>query len=223
MNRAFSPGGFSTAAMQRAGGPVVARPAARRIFAGRLTWINAPPRRPGHKGWPILFLSRMEAIVPNTSTERGLIFLLRIALGWTFLYAASHQVFVADFSIVGFLNSTKTFHWLFQPLTAPAIAPVVSFMVAYGHLLIGLSLISGLMVRVSSAFGIFIMLTYWLAHMDFPYISDHNSFIIDFHIVDALVLGLLIATRAGHVWGLDAWAARQKLVTDNKPLAWAIA
>lgn len=161
--------------------------------------------------------------MPDTTTERGLIFLLRIALGWTFLYAASHQVFVADFSIVGFLNSTKTFHWLFAPLTGPVIAPVISFLVAYGHLLIGLSLISGLMVRLSAAFGIFIMLTYWLAHMDFPYIGDTNSYLVDFHIVDALVLGLLIATRAGHVWGLDAWAARQPVVSHSKPLAWAVA
>ena len=165
----------------------------------------------------------MEAIVPTTSTERGLIFLLRIALGWVFLYAASHQVFVANFSIVGFLNSTKTFHGLFQLLTGPVIAPIVSFLVAYGHLLIGLSLLSGLMVRLSAGFGIFIMLVYWMAHMDFPYIGDTNSFIVDFHIVYALVLGLLIATRAGHVWGLDAWAARQPVIAGNKPLAWAVA
>ncbi|MGV8856480.1 MAG: DoxX family membrane protein [Devosia sp.] len=161
--------------------------------------------------------------MPNTTTERGLIFLLRVTVGWIFLYAASHQVFAADFSIVGFLNSTKTFHGFFQIFTGPVVAPIVSFLVAYGHLLIGLSLISGLMVRVSAAFGIFIMLIYWMAHMDFPYIGDTNSFIIDFHIIDALVLGLLIATRAGHVWGLDAWAARQPLVAGNKPLAWSVA
>ena len=161
--------------------------------------------------------------MPNTSTERGLIFLLRIALGWTFLYAASHQVFVSGFSIVGFLNSTKTFHGFFQIFTGPVVAPIVTFLVAYGHLLIGLSLLSGLLVRVSSVFGIFIMLIYWMAHMDFPFISDTNNFLVDYHLINALVLGLLIATRAGHVWGLDAWAAHQTVVTNNKPLAWAVA
>jgi len=161
--------------------------------------------------------------MPKTTIERGILLLLRLALGWTFLFAASHQVFVADFSIVGFLNSTKTFHALFQPLTGPVIAPIVSFLVAYGHLLIGLSLVSGLMVRVSAAFGIIIMLVYWMAHMDFPFISDSNNFLVDFHIIDALVLGLLIATRAGHIWGLDAWAAGQSWVFDRKPLAWSVA
>ena len=159
----------------------------------------------------------------TSSTERGLLFLLRIALAWTFLYAASHQVFVPDFSIVGFLGSTKTFHDFFQIFTGPIIAPIVTFLVAYGHLLIGLSLLSGLMVRLSAAFGIFIMLIYWMAHMDFPYISDHNNFLVDYHIVNALVLGLLIAVRAGHIWGLDSWAAGQSWVRDNKWLAWSVA
>ena len=83
--------------------------------------------------------------------------------------------------------------------------------------------LSGLMVRVSAAFGIVIMLVYWMAHMDFPFISDSNNFLVDFHIIDALVLGLLIATRAGHIWGLDAWAAGQSWVFDRKPLAWSVA
>jgi thiosulfate dehydrogenase [quinone] large subunit len=127
-------------------------------------------------------------------------------MAWTFLYAASHQVFVPGWSVAGFLNSTKTFHWFYGPLTGPAVAPVLTFLVGYGHLLIGLSLLFGLMVRVSAGFGIALMLLYWTAHMDFPYISDTNNLIIDEHIVYAGVLALLIARHAGHVCGLDGWA-----------------
>jgi thiosulfate dehydrogenase (quinone) large subunit len=152
---------------------------------------------------------------------RSLIFLLRLSLAWVFLYAASHQVFVSGWSVTGFLEHTKTFHGLFSVFTGPLAAPVVSFLVSYGHLLIGLSLLVGLMVRVSAAFGILLMLLYWMAHMDFPYISDTNNFLVDEHIVDALVLGLLIATHAGHIWGLDAWAARQKSVREHHWLTWA--
>jgi len=38
--------------------------------------------------------------------EKRFIFLLRVLMAWTFLYAASHQVFVPDWSVVGFLNHT---------------------------------------------------------------------------------------------------------------------
>lgn len=159
----------------------------------------------------------------NSPAFRPLILLLRLSLAWIFLFAASHQVFVADFSVAGFLGSTKTFHWLFASLTAPVPAAILSFFVAYGHLLIGLSLLSGLFVRVSAVFGIAIMLLYWMAHMDFPFISDANNFLVDEHIIYALVLGLLIAVRAGHIWGLDSWAENQPTVSQNRWLAWAVA
>lgn len=159
----------------------------------------------------------------DKASVRTLVFLLRICIAWTFLYAASHQVLVPGWSVAGFLGSTKTFHAFFAAFTGPAIAPVISFLVEYGHLLIGLSLLLGLLVRVSAVFGIFLMLIYWMAHMDFPYISDTNNLIIDEHIVYALVLGLMIALHAGHIWGLDAWASTQEAVKGRKWLDWATA
>ena len=140
--------------------------------------------------------------------ERSMILFFRLAMAWTFLYAASHQVFVRDFSVVGFLSHTKTFHDLFTVFTAPAIAPVATFLVEYGHLLIGLSLLAGLLVRVSASFGILLLLMYWMAHMDFPFIENRNNFLLDYHIVYAGVLVLLIGKSAGHVCGLDAWAEK---------------
>jgi len=153
----------------------------------------------------------------------SLIFLLRLSMAWVFLYASSHQVFVSGFSVAGFLSGTKTFHDFFAVFTAPAVAPVITFLVAYGHLLIGLSLLAGLFVRVSSVFGIGLMIVYWMAHMNFPYISDTTNFLVDEHVVYALVLGLLIATHAGHVLGLDGWVATQKQLRANPLVAWAAA
>jgi len=158
----------------------------------------------------------------NSPAFRPLILLLRLSLAWVFLYAASHQIF-GGFSVIGFLSTTKTFHWLFGPMTVEPFASILSFLVGYGHLLIGLSLLTGLLVRISAIFGIGIMLIYWLAHMDFPYISDTTNFLVDEHIIFALVLGLLVVVRAGHIWGLDAWAEKQSTVSHNRALAWAVA
>lgn len=154
----------------------------------------------------------------DSNAERALILVFRLLMAWTFIYAASHQAFVANFSIVGFLNTTKTFHNFFALFTAPSIAPVVSFMVAWGHLLIGLSLLTGLMVRVSSVFGIALLITYWMAHMDWPFIENKNNFIIDYHVVYSVVLIYLIVKHAGHVWGLDGWVARLPLMRDHPSL-----
>lgn len=139
----------------------------------------------------------------DLSMEDALVVFFRLAMAWTFLYAASHQVFDPQFTVAEFLKGTKTFHDVYAPLTNPTWAPVITFLVGYGHLLIGLSLLFGLMVRVSAPFAILLMLIYWTAHMDFPFIEDRSNFLLDYHIVYAGVLAYLIVKRAGHVCGLD--------------------
>jgi thiosulfate dehydrogenase [quinone] large subunit len=156
--------------------------------------------------------------MPNTSFEKGLILYFRFLMAWTFLYAASHQVFVPSFSVVGFLSHTKTFHNIFVVFTTPAMAPITTFLVEYGHLLIGLSLLTGLMVRVSAAFGVVLMGIYWMAHLDWPFVENTNNLIFDYHAVYAGVLVYLIVRRAGHVFGLDAWVENLQFVKEHPGL-----
>lgn len=154
----------------------------------------------------------------HQTSDRAFILFFRLAMAWTFLYAASHQVFVPGWSVAGFLNNTKTFHDLFAPFASPSVAPIVSFLVGYGHLLIGLSLLFGALVRISAVFGILLLLMYWMAHMDWPYIENHNNFIIDYHIIYSAVLAYLIAKKAGHVMGLDGWIQQMSFFGDHPRL-----
>jgi thiosulfate dehydrogenase (quinone) large subunit len=154
----------------------------------------------------------------NDSTlERGLVFFFRIAMGWTFLYAGLSQLTDPHFTVAGFLAGTKTFHDQLAWFAIPAIAPYTTFLVKWGHTLIGLSLISGCMVRLSSPFGIFLMAIYYCAHMDWPYIEGHVNFIMDYHLVYVAVLIFLMAKHAGHVWGLDGWLEKLPVIA-RRPL-----
>jgi thiosulfate dehydrogenase [quinone] large subunit len=141
-------------------------------------------------------------------------------MGWTFLYAAIHH-YGDDQFVAGFLGHTKTFHDIYAPLTAGAVLPILTFLVEYGHLLIGLSLISGLLVRVSAPFAIMMMLLYWTAHMDYPFVENHNNYLVDYHIVYALILLVLLVKNAGHVWGLDGWVSKHVLGEQRGALGWA--
>ncbi|HXC39566.1 MAG TPA: DoxX family protein [Burkholderiales bacterium] len=154
-----------------------------------------------------------------TSFEKGLLVYFRVLMGWTFLYASSHQLFDPNFSASGFLEHTKTFHSFFVLFAAPAIRPVTDFLVEWGHLLIGLSLLSGLLVRVSGVFGILLLVTYYFAHMDFPYIESKLNFIVDYHLVYAGVIAYLMAKQAGHVLGLDGVVARTAFVKTHPGMA----
>lgn len=60
--------------------------------------------------------------MPTSRFENVLIVFFRLAMGWTFLFAAIHHFGDSNF-VVGFLIHTKTFHSVYAPLTTPAIAP----------------------------------------------------------------------------------------------------
>ncbi|OLP42851.1 DoxX family protein [Rhizobium oryziradicis] len=161
----------------------------------------------------------MAHIDQTNQAERILLATLRICIGWVFLWASIHHYGSTGY-VAGFLSSTKTFHFIYGPLSQSALMPVIAFLVEYGHMLIGLSLISGLLVRVSAPFAIFIMLTYWTAHLDFPYVQSINNLLIDEHMIYAMVLALLINRRAGHYFGLDAVLSRLPMFENNAALRW---
>jgi thiosulfate dehydrogenase (quinone) large subunit len=153
----------------------------------------------------------------ETKLDRSVIFILRIFVGWMFLYAGSWQI-LENNSAAGFLNHVVTFHAFFTNFATPAMLPYTNFLMKWGHLLIGLSLVSGLMVRVSGPFGILLMITYHFAHMDWPFIGNHLSLFVDYHLVYATVIVYLMAHRAGHVWGLDGLVERLPLVARHPTL-----
>lgn len=153
----------------------------------------------------------------NRHLEKSLILYFRLAIGWTFLYAGGSQL-MGHFSAAGFLGETKTFHSFFALFAAPGMLPYTDFLVKWGHFLIGLSLISGLLVRVSAPFGILLLSTYYFAHMDFPYIEGHTNMIIDYHLIYDGVLVYLIVKRAGHIFGLDGWVETLPIFANHPAL-----
>jgi hypothetical protein len=57
--------------------------------------------------------------------------------------------------------------------------------------------------------------------MDYPFIENHNNYLVDYHIVYALVLLVLMVKNAGHVWGLDGWLSKHIFAERKGPLGWA--
>jgi thiosulfate dehydrogenase [quinone] large subunit len=80
------------------------------------------------------------------------------------------------------------------------------------NLLIGLSLLTGLMMRMSGNFGALLMGSYRMAHMNWPFIENKNKLIVGFRLVYGRMLVYPIVKRAGHVCGLDAWAENLQFI-----------
>jgi thiosulfate dehydrogenase [quinone] large subunit len=141
-----------------------------------------------------------------TPFQKITLFLLRLSLGWMMFYAGITKVLDPNWSAAGYLKGAKTFAGFYGWLASPGVLPVVNFVNEWGLTLLGVSLILGLGVRLSSILGAVLMLLYYVPIIDFPYPNPH-SYIVDEHIIYAAALLLLAAFRAGRVWGLENWCA----------------
>jgi thiosulfate dehydrogenase [quinone] large subunit len=127
-------------------------------------------------------------------------------MGWLMFYAGITKVLNPEWSAAGYLKGAKTFAGFYQWLTSPGLLPIVNFVNEWGLTLLGISLILGIGVRLSSILGAVLMLLYYFPVFDFPYPNPH-SFIVDDHIIYAVVLLLFASLRAGRTWGLENWCS----------------
>jgi len=139
-----------------------------------------------------------------------LLALLRIALGWLYFYAGITKVLSSTWTAAGYANSAKTFSGLYTWFASPGNIGWINFVNKWGLTLLGISLIIGIGVRLSSSLGAVLMLSYYLPILDFPVVGDH-SYIVDEHIIYILVLLFFAAVRAGRYFGLESWFERTVL------------
>src|SRR3989344_6972454 len=141
------------------------------------------------------------------SSEKFFLFILRVSAGWFFFYAGLEKILNPKWSAVGYMKGATTFSGLYTWLMQPDILTLVNSMNKWGLALLGISLILGIFVRLSSVLGALLMILYYFPMLNFPYVKPY-SYIIDERIVLALVLIFFAVVKAGRIWGLDSWCAR---------------
>lgn len=119
-------------------------------------------------------------------------------------YAGITKVLDPEWTAAGYAKSAKSLSGLYQWFAATPQVDVIDFVNQWGLTLLGISLILGIGVRLSSSLGAILMVFYYLPVLNFPYAGDH-SYIVDEHIIYALLLSFLALSRAGRYLGLEEW------------------
>lgn len=122
-------------------------------------------------------------------------------------YAGITKVLNPAWSAEGYLSGAKTFSAFYAWFSQPSILPIINFLNEWGLTFLGISLILGVFVRLSSIGGIALMLLYYFPVLEFPYIPGAHAFIIDEHIIYAVVILFLAASKSGRFWGLENWCS----------------
>jgi len=135
----------------------------------------------------------MEKVI-QTDWKKLIFTLLRMAIGWHFLYEGITKLIVQDWSSYSYLaNSTGPFsgfyHWL---ASSDGILKIVDLLNIYGLILIGIALFIGIFSRIAAISGALLLTLYYFAYPPFGdslfNIGDGHLFIVDKIFVETLVL-----------------------------------
>ena len=139
---------------------------------------------------------------------KWLLTILRIVIGWHFLYEGLSKLGNPNWSSALYLMESKWlfsgfFHWLFGNNTT---LQVVDFLNIWGLIIIGLCLFVGLFTRLASIAGSFLLLLYYVANPPFVYStipSTSHFYILNYNLIEAIVLIVLASFRKEAFWGLQ--------------------
>ncbi|MDY9918280.1 MULTISPECIES: DoxX family protein [Proteiniphilum] len=98
--------------------------------------------------------------------QRYALFILRVLIGWYFLYEGLAKVFTPNWSAFGYLMDSKgMFASFFVRLAEnPASLEVVNFINIWGLTIVGLMLVLGLFTNIGYIGAMIFLLLYYLSH-----------------------------------------------------------
>jgi len=139
--------------------------------------------------------------------------LLRLAIGWHFLYEGLAKLFDPGWSAAAYLRSSEwlladLFHWMADN---PAVLHWVNLLNVWGLILIGAGLMLGVFTRAASLAGALLLGLYYLAHPPLvgvaPAIAEGSYLIVNKNLVEMFALVLLAVVPKSNFAGLGRYIA----------------
>jgi len=141
-------------------------------------------------------------------TGRNSLILLRLFIGWHFLYEGVLKLYNPAWTSKAYLSSAELLSPFFQWLASDGMIHLVDNLNIFGLMVVGLSLLLGYFERVGSIFGIRLLLMYYLAHPALPGASQAGTegsyWIINKNLIEAAALYVLYQLPTGAYFGLHS-------------------
>ena len=145
-----------------------------------------------------------------TQLQRIALALLRVLIGWHFLYEGIVKLMKPSWTAASFLQSARgplanLFHWI---ANSPEALRYVDLMNIWGLILIGVGLIVGCLTRTASGAGIVLILLYYFCNPPFvgyfySIPSEGSYLVINKNLVEAAALLVTLALASGRFYGID--------------------
>jgi thiosulfate dehydrogenase (quinone) large subunit len=145
--------------------------------------------------------------------------LLRILIGWHFLYEGVIKAYNPSWTSRGYLVSASILKPFFAWLASDSLITVIDYLNIYGLIAIGISLIVGIKVKWGCVGGILLLLFYYLAHPPFPSLpqgpSEGSYWIVNKNLVEMAALFVVYQFPLTSVFGLESLFIKRKRITTD--------
>jgi thiosulfate dehydrogenase [quinone] large subunit len=136
--------------------------------------------------------------------------ILRVAIGWHFLYEGIVKILSPGWSALAYLTDSAGplagfFNWI---ASNDGVLNSVNFLNQWGLFLIGLGLILGIFTRLSAYAGMLLLAMYYLSHppflgLDYAFPMEGSYLVVDKNLIEIIALGVIASFPTGKLIGLD--------------------
>ncbi len=150
-----------------------------------------------------------------STIQKYILVMLRIAIGWHFLYEGIAKLYTPDWSSAGYLEISRwifsdIFHWI---AANPMALKIVDLLNIWGLILIGLGLMLGCFTLIANISAIILILFYYIANppligFDFGIVTEGNYLVVDKNFVELCALCVIAFFPTGTYMGLDRFILR---------------
>jgi thiosulfate dehydrogenase [quinone] large subunit len=157
-------------------------------------------------------------IVPKLTTGQSYsLVLLRILIGWHFLYEGIIKAYNPSWTSKSYLLSASILKPFFAWIAAPSRISVIDTLNIAGLIAVGISLLIGMKVRWGCIGGILLLLLYYLAHPPFPSLpqgpSEGSYWIVNKNLVEMAALYVIYEFPLISVFGIENLFFKHKAKT----------
>jgi thiosulfate dehydrogenase (quinone) large subunit len=145
-----------------------------------------------------------------TGGQMTALVVLRLLIGWQFLYEGVAKYFNTNWSSASYLMDSQ---WIFADqfkklATDPEMLKIVDALMVWGLIAIGLGLILGVFTRIATVFGILLLTLFYLSHpplvgLKYAMPMEGSNLIVNKNLIELFALVVLLVFPTGKHVGLD--------------------
>lgn len=157
-----------------------------------------------------------------SQSQTSALVILRMLIGWHFLYEGVIKFYSLSWTAKGYLLSATYMESFFHWLASDSMISTIDTLNIAALLLVGVGLILGFKTQAASLIGIGLLLMYYFAHPPFPGyeqgIAEGSYWIINKNLIEAAALVVIFLFPTSISFGLERLFTKKEIQTQSPNL-----